>query len=186
MKKLVYILLITILALTLATPALADKPTGFDAQGKATGLTGDTGFDAYGYNYNARLFSGPATGWCLKKYGYENCLGIYSNDHLVMKWSQAWADAKFGPDGVAENGDELPWTTEAWVSNQWNGMVPGGSGEAEHVKIVWVGPCGAEFQQLPDGGYCIWGQFEAIFDHYVGQNNNWWAKVAPAGYGTYK
>lgn len=182
MRKLFYVLLITILLLTMVTPALADKPTGFDGQGKALGLVGDAGFDQYGYNRTARIFSGPVSGWCDYKYNDPNCLGSWSNDRLVMKWNAEW------DRGNDENWSHPPYA--AWENNEWNGM-NGGSGEVWHYKIVWVGDCNLDGNPntndlLPDGGYCIWGQFEAIFDHYVGQNNNWWAKVAPAGYGAYK
>lgn len=176
MKKLFSILFVTILVLTLATPALADKPTGFDNQGKALGLVGDAGFDEFGYNYTARLFSGAADGVDREIDGKVWGDPTYANDHLVMKWSQAWDDARF--HGVA-------WTPDAWCSNEWNGMVPGGSGEMEHFKSVWVGPELENSVYWRPGGYPIWGQFEAIFDLY-GPGPYWLAHANPAGYGAYK
>ncbi len=65
-----------------------------------------------------------------------------------MKWSKAWDDARFHGG---------PWTPEAWVSNEWNGMGSDGSNTTEHVKIIWVGP---ELENSPywrEGGYAIWG-----------------------------
>ena len=78
------------------------------------------GFDEFGYNYKARLFSGKADGVdkILDGKIWGNCM--YANDHLVMKWSKAWNDARF-------NG--APWTPETWEDNEWNGAFPGGSGE---------------------------------------------------------
>ncbi len=127
------------------------------------------GFDEWGYNYQARVFSGPAD-------GVDRVLGndpVYGNDHLVMKWSKAWDDARF---------HGAPWTPDAWVNNEWNGNVPDGSGESEIVKIVWIGAC-TEGELQPDGGYCIWGQFEAVMDHYVGADSYWLAHALPNGYG---
>ena len=82
----------------------------------------------------------------------------YANDHLVMKWSKGWDDARF---------DEGEWTPDAWETNEWNGMFPGGSQEVWHYKIIWVGP---ELEDSPywrEGGYPIWGQFEVIMSQGV-------------------
>lgn len=136
------------------------------------------GFDQYGYNYTARLFSGPADG---VDRTLDNAVWgdpTYANDHLTMKWSKAWDDARF--HGAA-------WTTDAWVDNEWNGNVPGGSGTTEHFKAVWVGPCG-DGSNLPEGSYCIWGEFAAIFDRGMNADHTQYelAKAAPAGYGAYR
>ncbi|MDO8691845.1 MAG: hypothetical protein Q7R39_17880 [Dehalococcoidia bacterium] len=89
------------------------------------------GFDQFGYNYQARVFVGPADGVDRTLDGAVSGDPTYANDHLVMKWSKAWDNARF---------HGAPWTPDAWVDNEWNGSVPGGSGESEHCKIVWVGP----------------------------------------------
>ncbi len=89
MKKLFSVLMIAVLALNLATPALAAGPKGFDE---------------FGYNYQARLFNGPADGVDRL---LDNAVwgdDAYANDHLVMKWSKAWDDARF--NGAA-------WTPDA-------------------------------------------------------------------------
>ncbi len=167
MKRLAFALVVLFL---LASPTLA----------MASG-----GFDEFGYNYRARIFAGPADGvdrvWDGKVWGDPT----YANDRLVMKWSKAWDDARF---------HGAPWTPEAWVDNQWNGQVPGGSGEVWHYKIIWVGP---ELQNSPywrEGGYPIWGQFEVIMDHGVsdfaycepnGGGHQWCAHALPSGYGVY-
>jgi hypothetical protein len=118
------------------------------------------GFDQYGYNYQARVFSGSADGVDRILDGAVWGDPTYANDHLVMKWSKAWDDARF-------NG--APWTPDAWETNEWNGSVPGGSGESETVKIIWVGPDLETSPYWRDGGYAIWGQFEVIMDKYVGK-----------------
>lgn len=133
------------------------------------------GFDQYGYNYTARIFVGKADGVDRNLDGTVWGDPTYANDHLVMKWSKAWDDARF--HGGA-------WTTDAWTDNEWNGQVQGGSGEVWHYKIVWVGPCGADGTLLPDGGYCIWGQFEVIMSHGTVANQHFWdAHANPTGYG---
>ena len=88
------------------------------------------GFDEFGYNYQARVFVGPADGVDRILDGEVWGDPTYANDHLVMKWSKGWDDARF-------HGGE--WACDAWENNEWNGMVPGGSGEVWHYKIVWVG-----------------------------------------------
>lgn len=145
---------------------------------------GGGGYDEFGYNYKANNFVGPADGVDRTLDGTVWGDPLYGNDHLKMKWSQAWDDSVFGPDGVRYNGDELPWTRKAWEDNQWNGRVPGGSGEVWHYKIVWVGDCGPDGAELPDGGYCIWGQFEVIMSHGTVDSVHEWETLAkPAGYG---
>jgi len=136
------------------------------------------GFDQYGYNYVARVFSGPADG--VDRVLDDTVWGdpTYARDHLVMKWSKGWDDARFGG---------APWTTAAWLDNEWNGNVPGGSGWTEHFKAVWVGPCSTG-AALPDGSYCLWGEFAAIFDRGMDPSHSPWmlAKASPAGYGAYR
>lgn len=142
-----------------------------------------TGFDQYGYNRTARVFNGTGTSWCEAKGLASDCMGIYSPDKLVMKWNAEW-----------DRGNAEGWQDtngyNAWEDNQWNGKVPGGSGANWHYKIVWVGPCGKDGTELPNGGYCIWGQFEVLTDHgqdpNIGPGHLWFAHASPAGYGAYK
>ncbi len=134
------------------------------------------GFDQYGYNYNARIFVGKADGVDRVLDGAVWGDPTYANDHLVMKWSKAWDDARF---------NKAPWTPAAWETNEWNGQVPGGSGEVWHYKIVWVG---AGLQDSPywvPGGSPIWGQFEVIFSQGTEANVHFWETHAiPTGFMT--
>jgi len=159
MKKL--IVLLTVLAL-LATPSLAFAGGGFDQ---------------YGYNYQARIFVGPADGVDRSLDGAVWGDPTYANDHLVMKWSKAWDDARF--NGAA-------WTCDAWTDNEWNGMMPDGSQSVWHYKIVWVGP---ELEASPcwrTGGYAIWGEFETIMDQGADPSGHtWFAHAVPTGYGSH-
>lgn len=136
------------------------------------------GFDEFGYNYNARIYVGTVDGVDRvldgRVYGEPS---IFANDHIIMKWSQAWDDALY---------HHAAPTPDAWCINEVNGMVPGGSGISEHAKIVWVGP---ELENSPywrEGGAAFPPFFEAIFDHYVGPsvdpNDSWLAKVIPSSF----
>lgn len=135
------------------------------------------GFDLLGYNRCAGIFRGPADGVDGTLDGKVWGDATYAKDHLVMKWNAEWdrgnLEGWIDPNGYA-----------AWEDNEWNGKVPGGSGEVWHYKIVWVGACGALGTVLPDGGYCLWGQFEVIFSHGTSANEHFWETHArPAGYG---
>jgi hypothetical protein len=139
------------------------------------------GFDEFGYNRTARVFVGEFSGW------YEargsTCAGIYCSDLLVMKWNKEW------DRGNSEEWSKPPYNAEE--NNEWNGAVNGGSGEVWHYKIVWVGLCGTDGTLLPNGGYCIWGQFEVIMDqgtsgiHDGTPIHEFLTKAIPAGYGAY-
>lgn len=168
------------------TPTSADKPTGFDNNGNAVGQTADTGFDQYGYNRVARIFSGTGLSWCQGKLGWSvaQCqayLGVYTYDKLVMKWNAEW------DRGNAEGWNNGPY--DAWENNEWNGKVANGSGAVWHYKIVWVGNCVENTSLVPPGGYCIWGQFATIMDQGIdpnyGPGHLWFALANPAGYGFY-
>jgi len=134
-----------------------------------------SGFDDFGYNYGARLFSGPADGVDRNLDGMVWGDPLYANDHLVMKWSKGWDAARFGGDA---------WDPDAWTTNHWNGQVPGGSGESWHYLIVWVG---SELEASPywrEDGYPIWGQFEVIFSHGTTPDGHFWETHAtPTGLG---
>ena len=163
MKKLVILSIIVAVVLVLTSaPVLAAKPN-------------NTGFDEFGYNYQARVFVGKADGVDRVLDGKFWGDPTYANDHLVMKWSKAWDDARF-------NG--APWSPEAWASNEWNGMVTGGSQEVWHYKIVWVGPQLENSPYCRKGGYAVWGQFEVILSQGVtGGQHIWEAHATPSGYG---
>lgn len=145
----------------------------------APSFAGTNGFDQYGYNNTARIFNGPYSGWCLEKSLPANCGGIYSNDKLVMKWNAEW------DRGNAEWWANPPYA--AHIDNEWNGNCKGCSGSVWHYKIKWIGPCGADYTPLPDGGYCIWGEFETVMDQgkdpSYGPGHFWFAHAKPNGYG---
>ncbi|GMV10681.1 MAG: hypothetical protein AMXMBFR55_24150 [Gemmatimonadota bacterium] len=156
-------------AAALAISACADHSTGLPTGVAKSGFdVPSAGFDALGYNDVAGIFNGIADG--VDKVLDGTYLGdpTYANDRLVMKWNKAW------PDGDG-----------AWIMNEWNGQVPGGSGEVWHYKIVRTpAPCGAYGTPLPDGGYCIWNHYEVILSQGTVDNGHFWdAHANPTGFG---
>ena len=163
MKRLVFISMVVglLLALT-AVPAMAAQPA-------------DKGFDEVGYNYQARVFVGLADGVDRNLDGTVWGDPTYANDHLVMKWSKAWDNARF---------HDAEWNPDAWCTNEWSGMSPDGSQEVWHYKIIWVGPELGDSEYWRDGGYPIWGQFEVIMSQgLVGGEHIWETLAIPCGLG---
>ena len=73
-----------------------------------------------------------------------------------------------------------------FAGGQWPTEWSLGEGESWHYKYAWVGECGAYGDPLPNGGYCIWGQFEVIMSHGTVDGQHFWdARANPAGYGFY-
>ncbi len=133
------------------------------------------GFNEFGYNYQARVFVGAADGVDKILDGKVWGDPTYANDHLVMKWSKGWDDARFHGE---------VWGPDAWENNEWNGKVPGGSGETWVYKIIWVGSDLENSAYWREGGYAIWGQFEVIMSHGTFDNEHIWDTHAnPTGYG---
>lgn len=170
MKKLFFVFTIILL---LATPSLVGAGGG------------GGGYDEYGYNRQARIFNGTGLSYCKAK-GFAELycqlsMAPYANDKLIMKWNAEW------DRGKAENWSKPPYN--AWLSNEWNGAMPKGSGEVWHYKSVWVGDCAGNPGLVPSGGYCLWGQFATVMDHGTDKENAprhlWFAHATSSGYGSY-
>lgn len=116
------------------------------------------GFDQYGYNDAARIFSGPADGVDNNLDGTVWGDPTFANDHLVMKWNAAWDACN------ANRNNDPAYCAGAWTTNEWNGMAPGGSKWTEHVKVIWVGLTGVDSSYWIAGGDLIWGTYEVIQD----------------------
>lgn len=188
MKRLLLILPLVVAACEVGTTAPREHTaSATSAASVKSGSCTSTGFDQYGYNRCARNFVGVFGGWCAD-YGVGwDCMGAawsqpyapLANDHLVMKWNAAW-DACDGSTAKCAG---------AWTDNELNGMGPDGSKWTEHAKIVWIGGnCGADLTPLADGGYCIWGQYEAVMDQGMSPDGTRYvlAHVTPGGYGVPK
>ena len=129
-----------LLSVTIKSSVLGEKTVG-------------TGFDEFGYNYNARIFNGKADGVDRVLDGMVWGDPTYANDHLVMKWSKGWDEARF---------HGATWGPDAWEDNEWNGKVPGGSGEVWHYKISWVGEDPENSPYWREGGYSIWDNLKCF------------------------
>lgn len=140
------------------------------------------GFNQYGYNYGAKIFSGPADGVDKNINGKVWGDPTYANDHLVMKWNTAWNDCN------ANGYDDPAFCAGAWVTNEWNGNVKGGTGWSEHIKIIWVGSAGENSSYWVDGGYSVWGNYEVISDRAMDPDHikYVWAAGSPSGLGSSK
>ncbi len=136
------------------------------------------GFDQYGYNDTARVFNGTGSSWCLAGGQAADCLGVNSPDKLVMKWNAQW-------DNCNANGYDNPtYCLGAWTDNEWNGAVPGGSGQVWHYKIIWVGSAGSSSPYWLPGGYSVWGNYEVVMDQGMSDGvHTWGALATPNGYG---
>lgn len=136
------------------------------------------GFDQFGYNDRARVFNGAADGVDRSLDGKVWGDPTYANDHLVMKWNAQW-------DNCNDHGyDTAAYCLGAWTTNEWNGMRAGGSQENWHYKIIWVGSAGPNSPYWVEGGYSLWGNYEAIADHGVADGEHIvYAKGVPNGLG---
>lgn len=216
-KKILSIILAVVVLAVLATPVLADKPVGFDENGNeiawkdstctdiqsGTLLTSDeavvtTGFDQWGYNYQAHMFNG---GYC-DAYRNAPWCQAYKEDNLIMKWNDAWLanvdcdgddllDRHYGYDSYIGSG--------AWETNHQKGSYMDANGQTCNweyfVKIV-AAPVGAYksngFWYTADDseiGSVIWGEFaviqEVLNDPCGGAQGLLYKGDAPTGFGFY-
>lgn len=154
--------------------------------GSREGLSAAAGgaFDQFGYNDKARIFIGVADGVDRSLDGAVWGDPTYARDHLVMKWNAAW-------DACNDHGyDDPSYCAGAWLDNEWNGAMPGGSGSVWHYKIVWVGSAGELGPYWQPGGYSVWGNYEVLMDQGMDFTltpvHTWLARSAPNGYGAAK
>lgn len=173
------VVLLLLLAAT-TTAALADKPTSFDSQGNETGWAQSnncttiqsgqitdsagnplsTGYDQYGYNYQAHMFNGTYDSSDRNIDGtYWGIVADYVDDHLIMKWSDEWlANVDCNDDGKLDRGlvdGVVGGTSLGWLTNHVQGDYTDTDGNVQtyttFVKIVWTGP-----------GSPLWGQYTII------------------------
>lgn len=180
----VLFVLLVLLAMSTGS-ALADKPVSFDPvtgeeiswssiQGCAkiqdgtilssTGEVLTTGFDEYGYNYQAHLFEGTYDSSDRNIDGtYWGQTGDYVDDSLSMKWSDDWlANVDCNGDHKLDRGlvnGVVGGTSLGWTTNHVNGDYFDANGEVQHytyfVKIGYVGPGGS-----------LWGAYEVLEEVY--------------------
>lgn len=180
-KRLVKTRLAAVSVIASSVAMLAVLPLAASAAANNT----NKGFDQYGYNDNARVFVGDCLNWYNGKYPgttvaqAQAYCGDYAKDQVVMKWNKAWDDC----NATTDQNDSTK-CAGAWVTNEWNGNVPGGSGETEHYKIIWVGSEGQKSPYWRDGGKSIWGNYEIVMDQGVaGGAHSWNIHATPADLG---
>jgi len=164
----------------------------------SAGETIETGFDIWGYNYQARLFNGTYcdayrdAAWCQP----------WANDELAMKWNDAWLSNQ-DCDGDGKLDRHLGFASYigsgAWLTNHQKGTYLDGNGKRQRweyfVKIV-AAPSDAiqsgGIVYAADGseiGPVIWGEFAVIQEVYndTGTGNHGVLYLSPysAGFGKY-
>lgn len=127
----------------------------------SAGNTIKTGYDRFGYNYQAHMFNGTydSSDRVLDGlYFGDSSSADYADDSLIMKWSDAWiANVDCNGDHKLDRGlvnGVADGISKGWVTNQINGDYTNVDGVQHYTwfdKIVWVGAGGS-----------LWGQYEII------------------------
>lgn len=201
MKKFCVVLAVLCLVVAgFATVAAAKKDECTTIQsGQLLNSAGEvitTGYDEWGYNYQAMLFNGKYcdayrdAAWCQP----------YKDDNLAMKWNEAWLSNKDcdGDDLLDRHyGDPSYVGSGAWLTNHISGVYEGNEGKTckwnEFVKIVAAPADG----YVKDGywytaddkeiGQVIWGEFaiiqDVINDTCTGQHGMQYRSPVRAGLG---
>jgi hypothetical protein len=163
MKRLLFILLVVVLIMAVALPVFADKPTSLDGNGNGKDFVTDAGFDEWGYNYRAHMFSGD---YCDAYKGAAWCQPYVGTD-LIMKWNDAWL-SNLDQDGDGDldrhYGHASYVGSGAWLTNHMSGEDVGEDGQT--VKWVYFTKIVAKDTEDQDcsaiGGAEIWGDFCTI------------------------
>ena len=182
-KRLFSVLLALVVVLTIVSPVLADKPVGFDpVTGAETawstsncakiqsgtildsaGNPLETGFDVYGYNYQAHLFDGTYDSVDRKSDGmYWGQPGDFVDDKLQMKWSDEWlSNVDCNGDHKLDRGliNGVPTNVSAgWLTNHVNGDYIDANGLQHYTYFVKIGYFG------PDSP--LWGSYDVLEEVY--------------------
>jgi hypothetical protein len=118
-----------------------------------------SGYDAFGYNYQAHEFNGTYDSSDRVLDGlYFGSTGDFVDDRLWMKWSDDWlSNLDCNGDHRLDRGANAGGISQGWLTNHLVGDYDSdgdGSQDAHYtdfVKIVWVGPGGS-----------LWGEYEVI------------------------
>lgn len=144
----------------------------------------ESGYDEYGYNYQAHMFNGLYS-------DYDRVHGGDGEDiHLMMKWSDTWlSNQDRNGDGELDRGDPPDYGSSAadgaWLTNHMRGRDENGKKWSYFVKIVY--PTGGPVDENNDGfddnlnGEIIWGAFVVVKEVESGSGCIFHAK--PEGWG---
>ncbi len=188
--QLLAICLLAVLLILGTGTALADKPTGMDGQGNKTNWVSDGGFDQWGYNYRARMFSGDH---CAAYHGAEWCQP-YDGTQMIIKWNEAmrsssdldgdgWVDEHFGFPSYIGSG--------AWATYHQSGTYRGEDGNVH--TWTWFGKFvakpSADYDCEANGGVTVWGgefcEIESVYNIPDAGVHGVERKAVLPGYGTY-
>ncbi len=157
-----------------------------------------TGYDQWGYNYQAMMFNGT---YC-DAYRNAAWCQAYANDNLVMKWNSAWLSNKdCDSDNKLDRHYGYPSYigSGAWLTNHTKGEYEDTDGKTAKwnyfVKIVaapadatlisgnWVGADGVVI------GPAIWGEFVVLLEVYndsgTGDHGVLYKSPSRPGFGSY-
>jgi hypothetical protein len=177
MKKVTMLVLVTVVLMfgALALVAQAGPPDACTTiqSGELENSAGDvltTGYDVWGYNYQAHLFNGTYcdayrdAAWCQP----------YKDDQLSMKWNDAWLSNKdCDDDDLLDRHYGFPSYigSGAWLTNHMKGVyedngevckwtyfvkIVAAPADATNTGGVWYAADGTEI------GPAIWGEFAII------------------------
>ena len=198
LKKYLVLLLVFFASLLLAASAWAQCTT--IQSGLLQASDGDileTGFDQWGYNYQAHIFNGD---YCASYRG-EAC-SLPSPVDLVMKWNDAWlSNSDCDGDGKLDRHYGFPSYigSGAWETNHQKGTYSDNTGKKQRweyfVKIVaapadaaqsggtWFAADGTEI------GAVLWGEFAVIQEVYndtgTGEHGVFYLSPYTAGFGKF-
>ena len=116
----------------------------------ATALAKDATSTTHIWVGKADLFDGTADGMLFGD-------PYHANDLLQIRWSKAY---EIGRQGGA-------WSPEAWFTNLWNGMAPGGTGLVWHTTVRWVGLLLSDSPYWIEGGVAYGSEFEIVTSHGI-------------------
>lgn len=170
----------------MVVPAFAAPACETIKSGNITDSAGNpvvSGYDQFGYNYQAHMFNGTYDSSDRTIDGtYWGGTGDYVDDKLMMKWSDAWlanvdcnGDHKLDRglvDGIV-GGTSMGWLTNHVVGDYTlDGNV---QNYTDFVKIVWTGP-----------GSPLWGQYtiiQEVWNDPAGGLNGLYSKIGTPGLG---
>jgi hypothetical protein len=151
-----------------------------------------TGFDKYGYNYQAHMFNGLAVNFSRppvpETEGAEN---------LTMKWADNWlANVDCNHDGKLDRGLDVKTGTLAgiskgWVTNHYEGDYEDGGVLYHYTYFAKIVYDGGEACSIPSNDSCLWGSYTIIEEVYNdphgtrAHGNDRSKLVKPAGLGQY-